>query len=82
MRTEVYARLFQAGFDERLSVGRSACDGLRGILEKVILQKNKTDQWYDYLRQYQHTLKEGTDKTPAEVTGRCWRRLREENAAA
>ena len=65
VRTEVYARLFQAGFDERLSVVGLLADGLRGILEKVILQKNKTDQWYDYLRQYQHTLKEGTDKTPA-----------------
>lgn len=80
VRTEVYARLFQAGFDERLSVVGLLADGLRGILEKVILQKNKTDQWYDYLRQYQHTLKEGTDKTPAEDYRQMLETIAEENA--
>ena len=80
VRTEVYARLFQAGFDERLSVVGLLADGLRGIIEKVSLQKNKTDQWYDYLRQYQHTLKEGTDKTPAEDYRQMLETIAEENA--
>ncbi len=69
VRTEVYTRLFQADFDERVSVVSLLTDGVREVLGRVCRQKAKTDRWYDYLREYQHTLKEKGNGTasPAQM---------------
>lgn len=67
VRTEVYTRLFQAAFDERVSVVVLLTDALQGLLGQICRQKRKTDRWYDYLKEYQHILKEeNTQKTPEE----------------
>lgn len=67
VRTEVYTRLFQAAFDERVSVVGLLTDALQSRLGQICRQKRKTDRWYDYLKEYQHTLKEEeTHQTPAE----------------
>lgn len=69
VRTEVYTRLFQADFDERVSVTGLLTDALQRQLGQIRLQKQKTDQWYDYLKEYQHILKDKDvqQEAPAQI---------------
>lgn len=69
VRTEVYTRLFQADFDERVSVTGLLTDALQRQMGQIRLQKQKTDQWYDYLKEYQHILKDKDvqQETPAQI---------------
>lgn len=69
VRTEVYTRLFQADFDERVSVTGLLTDALQRQMGQIRLQKQKTDQWYDYLKEYQHILKDKDvqQEAPAQI---------------
>lgn len=58
---DIYARLLRAPFDERVSVVNLLLDGIFLILHRAVVEKDKTDRWYDYLKQYQHKLKEEQD---------------------
>ncbi len=77
VKTSVYTRLHQAGLDERISVVNLLLDGLVQLLHEAGEEKEKTDYWYDFLREYQRRLKEG--KTAA---GRLYRELTEERREA
>lgn len=52
--TEVYKRLFQAAFDERLSVVNLLLDGLFREMRKVSFEKRLTDEWYHFLKEYRN----------------------------
>lgn len=68
VRTEVYTRLFQAAFDERVSVVSLLTDGLQLIFGRTAVCKKRVDRWYDYLKSYQHMLKEEkVGRTPAQI---------------
>lgn len=59
--TEIYRRLFQADFDERATVVRLLGEGLNGLFSSFYRQKQKTDTWYQFLKQYRGQVEEATD---------------------
>ena len=59
VRPETFARIYAAAFDERLSVVNLLLDGLSAFFEKVQENKQITDNWYGFLKEYQRRLKEG-----------------------
>lgn len=59
--TEIYRRLFQADFDERATVVRLLGEGLNGLFGSFYRQKQKTDIWYQFLKQYRGQVEEATD---------------------
>lgn len=75
VKPQVYERIYQAAFDERLSVVNLLSDGLQGRFEKVRRQKMKTDEWYEFLKEYRAVL--NNCENPAE----CYRTLLEEKEA-
>lgn len=50
--TEIYRRLYDAAFDERLAVVNLLLDKLFHGMEQVRWQKRRTDVWYDFLKEY------------------------------
>lgn len=75
IRPESFARIYAAAFDERLSVVNLLLDGLSAFFVKVQEKKKITDNWYEFLKEYQRHLKEG--EAPAE----CYQALLEEKMA-
>ena len=75
VRPETFARIYAAVFDERLSVVNLLLDGLSAFFEKVQENKQITDNWYEFLKEYQRRLKEG------EVPVDCYQALLEERMA-
>ena len=75
VRPETFARIYAAAFDVRLSVVNLLLDGLSAFFEKVQENKQITDNWYEFLKEYQRRLKEG------EVPVDCYRALLEERMA-
>lgn len=75
VRPETFARIYAAAFDERLSVVNLLLDGLSALFEKVQENKQITDNWYEFLKEYQRRLKEG------EVPVDCYQALLEERMA-
>lgn len=75
VRPETFARIYAAAFDERLSVVNLLLDGLSAFFEKVQENKQITDNWYEFLKEYQRRLKEG------EVPVDCYQALFEERMA-
>ena len=75
VRPETFARIYAAAFDERLSVVNLLLDGLSAFFEKVQENKQITDNWYEFLKEYQRSLKEG------EVPVDCYQALLEERMA-
>lgn len=52
----IYARVFQADFDERVSVVNLVVDGLLKQVTKYTFEKDCTDLWYGFLKQYRQNL--------------------------
>lgn len=52
VKTSVYTRLYQAAFDERVSVVNLLLDGLLLLFKDVSRQRYLTDTWYDFLKEY------------------------------
>lgn len=61
VRPEVFARLGQAEFDERLSVVHLLLDGLGAYFEAAGREKQKTDEWYTFLKEYRGRLEDEDD---------------------
>ena len=59
VRPETFARIYAAAFDERLSVVNLLLDGLSEFFGNVQENKQITDNWYGFLKEYQRRLKEG-----------------------
>lgn len=75
VRPETFARIYAAAFDERLSVVNLLLDGLSAFFEKVQENKQITDNWYEFLKEYQRRLKEGEEPVD------CYQALLEERRA-
>lgn len=50
--TEIYRRLYDAAFDERLAVVNLLLDKLFQGMEQYRWGKKRTDAWYDFLKEY------------------------------
>ena len=53
----VYARIDQAAFDERLSVVNLLLDGVSNVFYQIQREREITDAWYDFLKEYRQKLK-------------------------
>ena len=58
IRPDIYARIYAAAFDERLSVVNLLLDGMAAHLKKVAEEKYLTDEWYAFLKEYRSTVEE------------------------
>ena len=57
VKPSVYARIDQAAFDERLSVVNLLLDGVSNVFYQIQREREITDAWYDFLKEYRHKLK-------------------------
>ena len=57
VKPSVYARIDQAAFDERLSVGNLLLDGVSNVFYQIQREREITDAWYDFLKEYRQKLK-------------------------
>lgn len=72
---EIYARLYRAAFDEKLSVVNLLLDGLLRNMRVFSDEKLLTDRWYTFLKKYRSQVEEA--KEPEE----CYLSLLEEEMA-
>lgn len=52
VKSTVFARVYEAGFDERLSVVNLLLDGLMTYVQKAFSEKNLTDAYFDFLKSW------------------------------
>ena len=57
VKPSVYARIDQAAFDERLSVVNLRLDGVSNVFYQIQREREITDAWYDFLKEYRQKLK-------------------------
>ena len=57
VKPSVYARIDQAAFDERLSVVNLVLDGVSNVFYQIQREREITDAWYDFLKEYRQKLK-------------------------
>ena len=57
VKRSVYARIDQAAFDERLSVVNLLLDGVSNVFYQIQREREITDAWYDFLKEYRQKLK-------------------------
>ena len=57
VKPSVYARIDQAAFDERLSVVNLLLDGVSNVFYQIQREREITDAWYDFLKDYRQKLK-------------------------
>ena len=57
VKPSVYARIDQAAFDERLSVVNLLLDGVSNVFYQMQREREITDAWYDFLKEYRQKLK-------------------------
>ena len=57
VKPSVYARIDQAAFDERLSVVNLLLDGDSNVFYQIQREREITDAWYDFLKEYRQKLK-------------------------
>lgn len=74
-KSDVYRRLAQAEFDERLSVVNLLFDRLLQGMRKVQEEKRLTDAWYLFLKEYRSLVEQ------AENTKECYESLLSEKTA-
>lgn len=58
VKSEIYARIYAAAFDERLSVVNLLLDGLAAYFKKAADEKYLTDEWYTFLKEYRSRIEE------------------------
>ncbi len=56
VKPSVYARIDQAAFDERLSVVNLLLDGVSNVFYQIQREREITDAWYDFLKEYRQKL--------------------------
>ena len=57
VKPSVYARIDQAAFDVRLSVVNLLLDGVSNVFYQIQREREITDAWYDFLKEYRQKLK-------------------------
>lgn len=60
-RSQIFARIEFAEFDERLSVVGLLSDGLASYFNLVKKQRERTDHWYAFLKDYRSLLSDNKD---------------------
>lgn len=58
---EIYERIYRAAFDERLSVVNLILDALFQYMNQVQKEKNITDRWYAFLKEYRSQIENAND---------------------
>ena len=58
VKPEIYARIYAAAFDERLSVVNLLLDGMAAHFKKAADEKYLTDEWYAFLKEYRSRIEE------------------------
>lgn len=58
---QVFARIRRAAFDERLSVTNLLSDGLSHYFIRAAMEKERTDLWYAFLKDYRSQLTDAKD---------------------
>ncbi len=61
VRAGIYARISHAAFDERLSVVNLLLNGLSDFFHQTAIEKERTDLWYSFLKEYRNQLSDGKD---------------------
>ena len=61
IRSEVFARIYAAAFDERLAVTNLLLDGLQTYFAKYAKEKYLTDNWYEFLKFYRKGVTEAVN---------------------
>lgn len=56
VKASVYARIYEAAFDERLAVVNLLLNGLSNLFTKAGREKYLTDQWYAFLKEYRSRI--------------------------
>ena len=64
VKPAVYARIYEAAFDERISVVNLLTDGMMKILAEVFFERNITDAWYAFLKEYRIKGREQEEGQP------------------
>lgn len=64
----IYARLEEAGFDERLSVVNLVLQGLTNLLDRYGEEKEKADSWYGFLKNYRQQVMEAENPADCYMT--------------
>ena len=59
VEASVYARIFEAAFDERICVVNLLLSGLTNLFYSISKERKMTDQWYAFLKEYRKNLNEG-----------------------
>ncbi len=69
IRPQIFARISHASFDERLSVTNLLSDGLMNYFVRAYIEKERTDLWYHFLKDYRNQLSD------AKAPDICYSRL-------
>ncbi|MCI8490466.1 MAG: AAA family ATPase [Lachnospiraceae bacterium] len=69
VKPEVFARVYQAGFDERISVVNLLLDGLMGYFRTVSFEKNVTDGYFSFLKTWRKKLEQISEGDTAAFAG-------------
>ncbi|MCI8634386.1 MAG: AAA family ATPase [Eubacterium sp.] len=80
VKSVVYARIYEAGFDERISVVNLLVDGLMNYLSKVSFEKNITDAYFAFLKVYRTKSSEKEGEEPLQKYLRMLKELEQEHA--
>ncbi|MGN0350259.1 MAG: ATP-binding protein [Roseburia sp.] len=72
VKPDIFARIYQAAFDERLSVVNLLLDGLQAYFKEFAEKKYLTDTWYEFLKKFRKEIGEG--ENPSE----CYCKLLEQ----
>ena len=80
IRPEVFARIYDAAFDERLSVVNLLLDGLQNLFRSYGKEKAKTDRDFAALKEYRNS--EGAKKEVFDIQRKTLETIEEKTAAA
>lgn len=61
VKPQIFARINQAAFDERLSVVHLLSDGLANYFIRVAHETERTDLWYQFLKDYRGQITDAKD---------------------
>ncbi|MGN0141982.1 MAG: ATP-binding protein [Roseburia sp.] len=63
VRPEIYARIYEAAFDERISVTNLLLDGMNRYFSRVAEEKARTDNWYAFLQEFRRGIENAENIT-------------------
>lgn len=67
VKPAVYARIYEAAFDERIAVTNLLLDGLNACFKQVAEERFLTDEWFTFLKEYRSRVEQS--ENPAAFYG-------------